>query len=240
MAKADPKAITASRVLALTIGLAAGALGCYGAYEMACKTDGGYLIIAAPVVAAAAALIPYLAESAWRAGQRVKSLALWLVLIPAAAVVFFGAAERVHTAKAGAEAERAAMHSAVTRAGAALTQARAKADKAEVDATAARSKGRKQCDASCLAKWEAEAGAARGRVSDAAAAVTAAETKATVESPLRAPVWLLPLALDLVAFVAIWTGLGVAKPPVEQIVRRRKRTARHKPQLAPAALRVVG
>jgi hypothetical protein len=34
-----------------------------------------------------------------------------------------------------------------------------------------------------------------------------AESKATADSPLQAPVWLFPAALDLVAFMAIWSGL---------------------------------
>ena len=65
-----------------------------------------YLVLAAPVVALTAVLIPPIAEATWRAGGYAKALLWWAVLVPAGAVVFFSAAERVHDAKAGAEAER--------------------------------------------------------------------------------------------------------------------------------------
>ena len=100
---------TATRALALILGFATGAIGCYGAFEYAVKLDGySYLAAAAPLTAAAAWLIPPLAERAWTARQYFKSLVLWLVLVPAAATVFFSAPERTHNAKAGAEAERLA------------------------------------------------------------------------------------------------------------------------------------
>ena len=81
----------------------------YGAFEFALKLEGNtvtYLVLAAPVIAGAAAIIPVLAEATWRGGAYLKSLLWWLVLVPAGAVVFFSAAERVHVAKAGAQAER--------------------------------------------------------------------------------------------------------------------------------------
>jgi len=55
--------------------------------------------------AATAALIPPIAEATWRGGHPLKALLWWAVLVPAAAVVFFCAAERVHVAKIGAQAE---------------------------------------------------------------------------------------------------------------------------------------
>jgi hypothetical protein len=47
-------------------------------------------------------------------------------------------------------------------------------------------------------------------------------------SPLQVPTWLLPAALDLVAFMAIWTGLAGqrserAREPVRVIRRAAKR-----------------
>jgi hypothetical protein len=45
----------------------------------------------------------------WRERAYVKALLWWAVLVPAGAVVFFSAAERVHVAKAGAQAERDAL-----------------------------------------------------------------------------------------------------------------------------------
>src|ERR1043166_8835774 len=108
----------------LTIGFAAAALGCYGAFEQALKTDGGYLLFAAPVVALAAALIPFFADRCWKAKQRFKCLVWWLVLIPVSPFMFFAVAERVHLATAGAEAERNAQRAAVIRAEQTLTDAR--------------------------------------------------------------------------------------------------------------------
>src|SRR5262245_23834314 len=104
---------TPYRVASTVLGLSCAGLGSYGAFEFAQKLEGAisYLVIAAPVVAVAAALIPPIAEATWRAGGYVKALLWWAVLIPAGAVVFYSAAERVQDAKAGAEAERGAFRS---------------------------------------------------------------------------------------------------------------------------------
>lgn len=198
-------------------GIVAAAIGCYGAWEQADHVSGGYLVIAAPVVAGASALIPYFAERAWQAGHRFKGIVFALVLIPAAATVFFAAAERVHASKAGAEAERAALRQAIGRASQAHQEAKAKADKAEQDAKVWRAKSEKACPAICQSKWEGEAKAARGREAEALKDVTVAQGQATEESPIQAPIWLLPMALDLFAFVTLWFGLslpGRAPAPV--------------------------
>lgn len=195
------------------IGATCAGIGCYGAFEQSAATNGGYLMIAAPVVALASAIVPYFAEQAWAAGHRLKGVLLALVLIPAAATVFYAAAERVHLAKAGAEAERASMRSAVTRSEHGLEDAKASVAKAETDAKVWRSKSARACDPACVAKWDAAASAARSRLSTATEAVTLAGAKASEESPLKAPVWLLPLALDLTAFVTIWFGLSLSTAP---------------------------
>ncbi len=218
------------------LGTIAAGIGCYGAYEQSAAINGGYLMIAAPVVALASAVIPYFAEQAWTAGHRLKAAILALILIPAATTVFYAAAERVHLAKAGAEAERAAMRSAVILAGNALEEAKAGVLRAEVDAKAARAK--RSCNADCLARWDNAATAARKRAADATLAVTAASAKAAEESPLKAPVWLLPLALDLVAFISIWTGLSLSGPkpaPIPAPAKKRT-TARAKPKKQRQAL----
>lgn len=217
------------------IGATCAGIGCYGAFEQSAASNGGYLMIAAPVVALASAIVPYFAEQAWAAGHKVKGVLLALVLIPAAATVFYAAAERVHLAKAGAEAERASMRSAVTRSESALDEAKASVAKAEMDAKVWRSKSARACDPICVAKWDAAASAARSRMSTAAEAVTLVGAKAAEESPLKAPVWLLPLALDLVAFISIWTGLSLSTPerapapqpnPVQHPVQDRAITAK--------------
>jgi hypothetical protein len=61
---------TCCRVASTFLGLTCAGLGSYGAIEFAHKLEGtiSYLVIAAPVVAVSAALIPPIAEATWRAG----------------------------------------------------------------------------------------------------------------------------------------------------------------------------
>jgi hypothetical protein len=218
---------TLVRLGAFALGLLCAALGCYGSYEFAHKLEGGvtYLVLAAPVIAAAAAMIPPIAEATWRSGSYLKSLLWWLVLVPAGAVVFFAAAERVHVAKAGAQAERTAARAAAARAQATLTRAEGQLDAAR--AAANRARGQKQCGPDCRTKLAAEASASADVVA-ARSALFQEESAATTDSPITAPVWLLPAALDLVAFMAMWTALsgGHSKPvpqPVK-VTRAKRRT----------------
>ena len=62
--------VTVIRLGALVLGLPCAGLGSYGAFEFAYRLEGtvSYLVIAAPVVAVTAALIPPIAEATWRAG----------------------------------------------------------------------------------------------------------------------------------------------------------------------------
>lgn len=203
----------------IALGALAAGIGCYGAYEQSAAVNGGYLMIAAPVVAGASALIPFFVERTWQAGHRFKALVFALVLLPAAATVFFAAAERVHSAKSGAEAERAALRQAIGRASQAHHEAQAKTSKAEADAKAWRAKSEKACPAVCQAKWETEAKGARGREAEALRAVTTTQALATEESEIKAPIWLLPIALDLFAFAALWAGLSLqGRAPAAPIV----------------------
>jgi|SRR5262249_3456950 len=213
------------RAAATVIGLTCAGLGCYGAFEFAFKLEGAitYLVVASPVVALTAALIPPLAEATWRAGGRLKAVLWWTALVPAAAVVFYSAAERVHVAKAGAQAERSALRGAAARAQAALTKSEAELAKARADANAARAQ--KQCGPVCRTKLAAEA-AANADVEAARQELFSSESKATTESPLQAPTWLLPTALDLVTFLAIWTALSGHHPgQVCKPVQVKRRTA---------------
>jgi len=64
-----------------------------------------------------------------------------------------------------------------------------------------------------------------------------AEKKATADSPLQAPVWLLPAALDLVAFMAMWTALSggrstPAPKPVAKPTSKRKAKRSSKPRVS--------
>ena len=223
--------MTAIRLATLMLGLICVALGAYGAFGFAHKLEGGtvtYLVLAAPVIAVTAALIPPIAEVTWRSGHSLKAVLWMAVLVPAGAVVIFSASERVHVAKAGAEAERSALRNAATRAQAALTMSEASLATARAQANAARAQ--KQCGPVCRTKLSAEA-AAQADVEAARRELLSTESKATTDSPFQAPVWLLPAALDLVAFMAIWTGLSGRPKPVSKAVRRRRRAVRCRPRV---------
>ena len=83
--------ITAIRLGALALGVSCAGLGAFGAYEFALRLEGGvsYLVLAAPLIAVTAALIPPIAEATWRGGHPLKALFWWAILVPAGAVVFF-------------------------------------------------------------------------------------------------------------------------------------------------------
>lgn len=232
----------------LALGAAAAVLGGYGAFEYAAKLEGSttsYLTLAAPLIAGVAALAPYYAEEAWKARHRLKALIWVITLVPAAATVFFAAAERVHHAKAGAAAERTAIHAAVARAGTALAEAKASAKVATIAADKVRGLTGKWCTDRCQSVLASEAAALK-RAGEAEAAVKSVQAKAATEAPLEAPVWLLPLSLDLFAFVAIWTGLAIDPKAVTRKVRRRRkalpkrRPPAGRPTVRPSALHVVG
>ena len=56
------------------------------------------------------------------------------------------------------------------------------------------------------------------------------ESRATTDSPLQAPTWLLPAALDVVAFMAIWTGhSGHRLRQPRRSVQVSRRAAKRKP-----------
>ena len=192
--------VTAVRLGALALGVSCAGLGAFGAFEFAHRLEGEvtYLVLAAPLIAVTAALIPPIAEVTWQRGHFLKALLWWAILVPAGAVVFFSAAERVHHAKAGAQAERDALRGVASRAQAALTKSEASLVKARAEANAARAL--KQCGPVCRTKLATEA-AAQADVEAAKHELLLAEKTATTDSPLQAPVWLLPAALDLVGFI---------------------------------------
>jgi hypothetical protein len=210
------------RWASIILGFVTAMLGMWGAYQFGLKLEGtvSYLTIAAPVIAGAAAIIPPLAEQAWRSKHYAKSLLWWAVLVPAATTVFFGAAERVHVAKAGAEAKRLALRKDADRASRDLAEAKEQAQRA--DAQALKAEAKKTCGASCreakLARDEANA-----KLDQAKQALLAAETRATTEASLKAPEWLLPAALDLIAFMAIWTGLTGPKTEPQKAKRKARK-----------------
>jgi len=200
------KTVYYGRIAAFSVGASCAALSAIGAYEMQLKAEGGslnYLVVAAPMVAVCAALVPVLAE---RETSRVRALLWWLVCLPlAAAVVFFGASERVHQSKAAGQSERESLRAAVVRAESALQEAKAATLKAQ--APADKAKGWKTCGNECRALVTAY-DARKAEQLEAERQLAQAQSRAVAEASLAAPVWLLPAALDLIAFAGIWSGLS--------------------------------
>lgn len=221
----------------MALGITAGGLGCAALAEQQYRYEGGitYLVIAGVVVGVAAVFLPYCVERTWRSKQRLKAVILLLACLLAVASVFLIQVDRVHKGRSGADAERAANHAAVTDAEEALKLALVKAQLAEADAKRARQQSNKKCDAACLRKWDDEAGAARQRVTEARDAITRLRAKATEANPIQAPVVLLPIALDLIGFVSIWTALAVKRKPAELKRPRKRRKGKAKPPKAPTS-----
>jgi len=188
---------------ALCLGFAAGLLGCYGQFEYTYGLEGciNYVVLAALLIGLMAAVLPLFAEVSWQMQMRFKSLMLWFGFVFCAATLFYGAAERVGTAQAGPAAERNAARAAVMLAQTALTEAKAKVDKAEADARAAR---KAKASKKAIDLLEAEASAARSRVNEATASITSKQTKAKAETTWQQPVWLLPLTIDYGSFIVCW------------------------------------
>jgi len=201
------------RTTALTLGFAAAGVGCFASYEAAARADGGYLMVAAPVVALAAAIVPAYVEVAWRARQYVKAIALLAVFLPCAATVFYTAVERVHAAKAGGEAQRTSLRQAVDRAETELAGAKAAKTAATAAANRLRGLEGKACKVACLSAKASETAAA-SRVAVAETALAAAQAKAVTEADIKQPDWLLPLALDITGMALIWAGFTLGRAPV--------------------------
>jgi len=159
--------------------------------------------------------------------MRFKAVLWSLVLLPAAATVFYSAAERVYLAKAGAETERAALRNDSARAQVELKDAREAELVASKDASKAAGWANKKSAKyqGVMATYEA----AKARLESAKLAMLAAEKKATPESDMKAPPWLTPLALDLIAFIAIWGGLTGPKPKAAPVVTKKKRKRKTPP-----------
>lgn len=214
--------ITFVRVVATLVAVTLAALGAYGAWEFAKKLEGGitYVVLAAPVIAAAAALIPAIAETTWKSGAKVKGALWWIVLIPAAATVYFAVAERVHYAKAGLAAEQSAYASAAARARQTLDAKveEAKAAKAKADET----KGWRRCGPTCQG-IRATAERLEREEADARRALLVAEKAVRAEAPLKAHPALFPAAMYLVEFMAFWTALTGPMPKLRWPKRRTKK-----------------
>lgn len=220
--------------LSIVLGLVCTALGCWAAYIFGKKLDGGelsYLALAAPVVAGAAGLIPVFGELSWKAKQYFKSTLWWLILIPVGYTVATVTADRVQTAQAPAQAERQAHANAAARAKAKLTALEAEAKTAKVAAD--KTRGWAQCGNTCKG-IRATSERLEREVADANKSLTLAEASVHQASPLWAPPWLIGVALDLTAFIAIWSGttgwVTAKRPEPAQRKKRRTKTRARKPR----------
>jgi hypothetical protein len=234
------------RPIAFFIGAGLTALTCFGLYEYMLKLEGGaitYMVVAAPVIAATAALLPPLAENQWKQGAFAKAVLAWVSFGAVVVLVFYSNAERVHAGKAGSAAEIGAKALAAQRAESELKDARDALPslvKAEGDAKARDPK----CEGATCRRAVNASTSGRNRVEKAEQAVLAAQSRAVQASPLQAPAWLMPLVLDLVAFLGVWVGLSgpwvttvtKAERPKQQQRKRSRAPSKRKtsPKLVPA------
>jgi hypothetical protein len=225
------KVDAAWRAACLMGALILGAISAYGGFEFTKKLEGGisYIVIASPVVIAFAALIPPIGEWQWNKGYYLKSIAWWLVLIPAGYFVFCAATERYHAAQAGAQAERNAYSSQVVRAENSLNALKLEASAAKdaSDKTKALEKLGRKCNSECI-KIRMKSDRLAKEVADAEKALLGAEKQKIAESGIWFPPWLLGLTMDLMVFVAVWTGLhGLTE--TEEPKKAKRRYRRRKP-----------
>ena len=185
-----------------------------------------YLVLAAPVIAATAALIPPLAEATWRNGALSRPFfggPFWFRPEP-------WCSSALPSASTGPRPVRSrARCSSWRRNSSPGSTHQERSEPGQGASRGQRSAGQKQCGPVCRTKLAAEA-AAQADVDAARRELLSAESKATTDSPLQAPVWLLPAALDLVAFMAIWTGLSGRFKPGPTGLSTRRRAARRKPR----------
>lgn len=203
---------TGIRASALVLGSALAGVGMFASYTA--YAGSGYLAVGAPLVALAAALIPAFAEYAWHHKQAFRAAMLMIVWVPCISMVLLNAIERNHGAKAGGEAERAALHTAADRAGKELTEAKAAANAATLAANKVR--GLEKCGPKCQSIKATET-AARARVADAEKALKAAEGVAVTESATKAPEWLLPLALEVSSIFLVMAGFGIGRRQAKEV-----------------------
>lgn len=214
------------RPIAFIMGASATAVGCYSAYEYGLSLNDGklsYLAIGACIVPAMATIIPPLAEYAWRNAEPLKSFLWWIALVPAGAIIFFSAAERVHHAKASNEAEITAKYNAMIRAREELKEVKTElAAIVEKEARAKAAKEQDKCNADCRTTLVL-ADSLHKRLVKVKTDLFDAEKNSVADSQWKAPPWLLPVALDIISFMAIWTSLSgpwIYKQPVSVMSKR--------------------
>lgn len=219
------------RRAALACGVALAALGAYGSWDYAKGLEGtiSYVVLAAPVVALAAGILPAVAEWQWREGAWLKAALLWVAFGLCAVTVAGAVAERMHTAKAQGEAHRAALRTAVERA---QSEYQAKL-KETTPASEAKDRtiGWKTCGPSCVA-IRAKSDRLNTELATARMALANAEQAAVAEAPLKLPSWWIAAAMSVTEVLLIWAGLTGPRPKeaAPKAPKRRRRRVAHKPK----------
>lgn len=224
------------RIAAGAMGVGATALSAYAAMSHAITLENSisYLVVAAPMIAISAALIPPVAESLWRRGHRLKA-ACWLIaLIPATLVVFSSATTRIHDANDVAQASRTSAERAARRAEEDRTTAKARLFAATAQADRYRGLSEKECLARCRTARASEMDAT-AHVADADAHLSQTEKEIRTAAALTAPNWLLPIAIDATAFMGIWTfWSGYRRRPLQKKVKASNRRRTTSPTALPS------
>ena len=203
------KDIVSWRIAVFLFGCAFGALGARAAWEYALLLEGGivtYFVLGAPMVTIMVAIIPPLASMLWKT-EGVISFGLWLLLIPCAAFLFFTSAERVHKAKETQAAELRA-------GGWAMARAQSEFDEAKLalpglEQVESKLKRNSNCSKSAVCQSAiALAESGRQKLDSAEKILSLKQKGYFTDSPFKAPTWLLPLCMDLGAFLLVWAGLS--------------------------------
>lgn len=192
------------------LGCGIGGLNAWAAWEFYLRVEGSitYLVIAAPVLALAVNIIPPVARVAWSRDPMMA--AAMLLAIPLCAWFLFStSAERLHQTKAAQSAKNTAVVLASTRAEAELKEAKAKFDSMDKEIALAGANLNCQKQLKCRATLE-QAVSLQARIANAEAKLKELQSTASSESRWKAPDWLLPSVIELLAFLFTWFGLSKA------------------------------
>lgn len=211
------------------LGCGIGGLNAWAAWEFYLRIEGSvtYLVIAAPVLALAVNIIPPAARIAWQR-DTVMAMALLAAIPLCAWFLFSTSAERLHQTKAAQSAKNSAVVLASTRAEAELAEAKAKYNSMDKEIALAGANRDCQKQLRCRATLE-QAVSLQDRIGKAEAALKELQSTVSSESRWKAPDWLLPSVIELLAFLFTWFGLSKAwvtrKPEftVEQLELRQHR-----------------
>ena len=215
------------RIAAGVMGVGATGISAYAAtsHAFALEESISYLVVAAGMIAVSVTIIPPAVETLWRRGHRLKAGCWILALVPAATVVFTSAATRVHDANEAARAERISLERAAKRVEQDRDSARERLATAIGQADRYRGLSDKDCNHRCRTARASEI-EARAQAVNADTRLTEAEKLLRTASALTAPNWILPVAVDMIGFLGVWTAWsGSRRRPVQpkKIKTKRRR-----------------